>query len=151
MEIFIEPPRFLCYGRPISRLRRKILLMHPWDKPSIMATSRWDLPSAYNLTIRCFVAWSPLKVQININSRYRNPSPQKSIKVVMARQTLLQVTILNFFVFLLSLSGPQTVLTVFRHLIWLRNGSMKSTVFRISQLKIRPATLNTDQINANAI
>ena len=49
----------------------------------------------------------------------------------MARQTSLQVTTpeLTFF-FLLSLSGPQTMLTVFGHSIWLRNGLMKSTVFR---------------------
>ena len=33
VEIFIEPPRFLWCGRPISRLRLKILLMHPWDTP----------------------------------------------------------------------------------------------------------------------
>ena len=52
VEIFIEPPRFLWCGRPVSRLRRKILLMHPWDTPSILATSRIELPSADNLTIR---------------------------------------------------------------------------------------------------
>ena len=39
-----------------------------------------------------FVAWSPLKVQRNINSLYRNPTLHKSIKVVMAKQTSLQVT-----------------------------------------------------------
>ena len=31
VEILIEPPRFLWCGRPVSRLRRKILLIHPWD------------------------------------------------------------------------------------------------------------------------
>ena len=51
VEIFIEPPRFLWCGRPVPRLRRKILLMHPWDTPSILAISRWELPSAHNLTI----------------------------------------------------------------------------------------------------
>ena len=53
MEIFIEPPRFLRCGRPVSRLHRKILLMHPWDTTSILATSCWELPSADNLTLRC--------------------------------------------------------------------------------------------------
>ena len=53
VEIFIEPPRFLWCGRPVSRLRHQILLMHPWDTPSILATSRWVLPSAGNRTIRC--------------------------------------------------------------------------------------------------
>ena len=47
-------------------------------------------------------------------------------KMVMARQTLLQVTTreLTFFP-LLNLSGPQTILTVFGHSISLCNGSMK--------------------------
>ena len=52
LEIFFECPRFLWCGRPVSRFRRKTLLMHPWDTPSILATSRWELPSADNLTIR---------------------------------------------------------------------------------------------------
>ena len=49
----------------------------------------------------------------------------------MARQISLQVITheLTFFL-LLSLSGPQTIMTVFGHSIWLRNGSMQSTVFR---------------------
>ena len=55
VEIFIRPPRFLWCGRPVSRLHRKILLMHPWDTPSILATSRWELLSADNLTIRCCI------------------------------------------------------------------------------------------------
>ena len=55
VEIFIEPPSFLWCGRPVSRLRRKILLIHPWDTPSILATSLWELPSANNLTIRCSI------------------------------------------------------------------------------------------------
>ena len=52
-------------------------------------------------------------------------------KVVMARLTSPQVTTpeLTFFL-LLSLSVPQTILTVFGHSIWLRKGSMKLTVFR---------------------
>ena len=77
------------------------------------------------------VARSPLKVQRNINSLYRNPTLHKSTKVEMARQTSLQVTTLELtFFLLLSLSGPQTILTVFGHSIWLRNGSMKTTAFR---------------------
>ena len=53
LEIFIEPPRFFWCGWPVSRLHRKILLMHPWDTYSTLATSRWKLPSANNLIIRC--------------------------------------------------------------------------------------------------
>ena len=76
-----------------------------------------------------FVALSPLKVQRNIKSLYWDPTLHKSIKVVMARQTSLQVTTpeLTFFL-LLSLSSPQTILTVFGHKLWLRNGSIKSKV-----------------------
>ena len=33
-RIFIKPPRFLWYGRPVSWLCCKILLMHPWDTPA---------------------------------------------------------------------------------------------------------------------
>ena len=106
--------------------------------PSFLATSRCELTSANNLTIRCSicsgnncVAWSTLKIQSNINSLYRNPTLHKSIKVVMTRQTLLQVTTpeLTFFL-LMSLSGPQTILTVFGHSVWLCNGSIISTIFR---------------------
>ena len=49
----------------------------------------------------------------------------------MARQTSPQVTTPEHtFFLLLSLSGSQTILTLFGHSIWLRNGSMKSIVFR---------------------
>ena len=90
VEIFIVPPRFLPGGWTVSRLCRKILLMHPWDAPRILATSRWELPSADNLTIPCsicsgkFVAWSSFKFQRNINSLYRNRRLHKGIKLVMA-------------------------------------------------------------------
>ena len=126
VEIFIDPPLFVWCGWPVSRLRRMILLMHPWDTPSILATSCWELPCANTLTIRCsiccgkFCGMIPFKIQIKINSLYRNPTLHKSIKVVMARQSS----------FLLSVSGPQTTLTVFGHSIWLRNRSKKSTIFR---------------------
>ena len=122
VEIFIEPPRFLWY-RPVSRLRRKILFMHPRDKhPAfwLLLAEACHLPTTWQLAavfaLANFVAWSPSKVQRNINNLYRNPTLYKSIKVVMARQTSLQVT------------TPE--LTVFGHSIWLRNGSMQSTVFR---------------------
>ena len=55
LDIFIEPPFFLRCGRPVSRLGQKILLMHPWDISSILPTSRWELPSADNLTIPCSI------------------------------------------------------------------------------------------------
>ena len=55
VEIVIKPPRVFWCGRPVSRLRCKILLMHPWDTPSILATFHWELPSAGNLTIRCSI------------------------------------------------------------------------------------------------
>ena len=47
----------------------------------------WQLATVFALAN--FVAWSPLKVQRNINSLYRNPTLHKSIKMVMARQTSL--------------------------------------------------------------
>ena len=114
VEIFIELPRFLWCGRLVSRLCRKIMLMHPWDTPSILVTSRWELPSADNLTIRCstccgkFCGMIPLKVQWNINSLYRNPTLHNCIKVVMPRQTSLQVTTpkLTFFTSLESQWSP---------------------------------------------
>ena len=55
VEVFIEPLRFLWCSRPVSQLRRKILLMPPWDTPSILTTSCWEFPSADNLTIRCSI------------------------------------------------------------------------------------------------
>ena len=96
-------------------------------------TSRLPLMWSASLSVALanFVAWSPLKVQRNINSLYRNPTLHKSIKLVMARQTSLQMTTPELPLFLLlRLSCPQTILTVFGHSIWLRNGSTKSTVFR---------------------
>ena len=55
VDIFTKSPRFLWCGRPVSRLHRKILVMHPWDTPSTLATSCWELPSADNLTICCSI------------------------------------------------------------------------------------------------
>ena len=98
VEILIEPPRFLWCGRPVSRLRRKILLMHPWDPPAswLLFAENCHLPTtrpiAAVFALANFVAWSPLKVQRNINSRYRKPRMHKNINVVMAWQTSLQVT-----------------------------------------------------------
>ena len=73
VEIFIQPPRFLWCGRPVSRLRRKILLMHPWDTPSILATSCWELPSADNLTIRCSICSCKFcgMIPIKISKKYQ--------------------------------------------------------------------------------
>ena len=68
MEIFILPPRFLWYGRPVSQLRRQILLMHPWDTPCILATSCWEVPFAYNLTSRCNVCSGKCCGMIPFNS-----------------------------------------------------------------------------------
>ena len=72
VEISIEPPRFLWCGRPVSRLRHKILLMHPWDTPSILATSRWELPSADNLTIRCSICCGKFCGMIPFKSSKKN-------------------------------------------------------------------------------
>ena len=69
-------------------------------------------------------------IQRNINSLYRNPTLHKSIKVVMARQTLLQVTTPELTFSFSWVSAVQTILTVFGHSIWLCNGSIKSIVFR---------------------
>ena len=80
----------------------------------------WQFAAVF--AVANFVAWSSLKVQRNINNPYRNPTLHKSIKVVMARQTSLQVTTPKL------IFPPDN--TVFGHSIWLRNGSMKSTVFR---------------------
>ena len=93
VEIFIEPPRFLWCGRPVSWLRRKILLMHPWDTLTswILLTENCHLPTTWHFAavfaLANFVEWSPLKVQRNISSLYRSPTLHKSIKVVMAKQT----------------------------------------------------------------
>ena len=110
----------------------------------LLLAENCHLPTTWQFTalfaLANFVAWSPLKVQRNVNNLCRNATLHKSIKVVMARQTSLQVTTpeLTFFL-LLSLSSPQTILTVFGHSIWLRNGSMKSTVFRFA---IEHTTIN---------
>ena len=98
----------------------KILLMHFWDTLAswLLLAENFHLPTTLQFAavfaLGNFVAWSPLKIQRNINSLYRNPTLHKSIKMVMARQSSLQVTIpeQTFFI-LLSLSDPQTILTVF--------------------------------------
>ena len=73
VEIFIIPPRLLWCGWPVSRWHCKILLMEPWDAPSILATSRWELPSADNLTICCSICPSKLCGMIPFKSskKYR--------------------------------------------------------------------------------
>ena len=116
VEIFIEPPRFLWCGRPVPRLRRKICLCILETPPTswLFLAENCHLPTTWQFP-----------------RLYRNPSLHKSITVVMASQTSLRVTSPEptFFI-LLSLSCPQTILNVFGHSIWSRNGSMKSTVFR---------------------
>ena len=98
-----------------------------------------------------FVAGSPLKVQRNINSLYRNPTLHKSIKVVMARQTSLQVTTpeLTF-----SFSWVSAIPRQY----WLRLAIQFGCVmdrwyqqYFVPHLNIRPETINTYQIHANAI
>ena len=88
----------------------------------------WQFAAVFALAN--FAAWSPLKVQRNINSFYRNPTLHTSIKVVMAKQTSLQVTTPELTFSFSWVSAVHTILTVFGHSIWLHNGSMKSTVFR---------------------
>ena len=74
------PPRFRWCGRQVCRLHCKILLMHPWDTPAswLLLAENCHLPTTWQfaaiLTVSNIVAWSPLKVQRNINSLYRNPS-----------------------------------------------------------------------------
>ena len=126
-DIRLPNRRIICIRRhPVLETRPAswLLLAENCHLPTT-----WQFAAVFAL--EKFVAWFPLKVKKNINSPYRSPTLHKSIKVVMARQTSLQVTTpeLNFFL-PLSLSGPQTILTVLCHSIWLRNGSMKSTVFR---------------------
>ena len=71
VEIFIESPRFLWCGRPVSRLRGKILFMHPWDTPSILATSCRELPSAHNLTICCGICLGKFCVPFRSSKKYQ--------------------------------------------------------------------------------
>ena len=68
----------------------------------------------------------------------------------MAWQTSLQVTTpeLTFFL-LLNLSGPQTGLTVTIQFGYAMDRWNQE--YFVPQLNIRPETINTDQIHANAI
>ena len=156
VEIFIEPPRFLWCGRPVSFASQNFAyasLRHP----SILATSRLDLPSANKLTIRCsiccgkFCGMIPFKSSKKYHGLYRNPTLHKRIKVVMARETSLQVTTpeLTFFL-LLSLSGPQTIQTAFGPQFGYVMDRWNQNYF-VLQLNILPETINADQIHTNAI
>ena len=87
----------------------------------------WQFAAVF--AVANFVVWSPLKVQRNINSLYRNPL-HKSIKVVMARQTSLQVTTkeLTF-----SFSWVSAVLRQYWMCLPIQFGNVmdrRSTVFR---------------------
>ena len=70
----------------------------------------------------------------------------------MARQTSLQVTIpeLTFFL-MLCLSGPQTILTEFGVIQFGYEMDRWNQQYFVPQLNIRPETINTDQIHANAV
>ena len=147
----------LMWSASLSVESQNFAYLHTWDSPSILATSRWELPSADNLTIRCsfalanFVAWSPLKVQRNINSLYQNPTLHNSIKVVTARQTSLQVTTpeLTF-----SFSWVSAVPRQYWLCLAIQFGYVMdrwNQQYFVPQLNIRPETTNTDQIHANAI
>ena len=129
------------------------------ETPIIPATSRWELPSADLPTCQFaavfamanFVAWSPLRVKKNINSLYRNPKLHKSIKVVMARQTSLQVTTpeLTF-----SFSWVSAVPRQYWLCLAIQFGYVMdrwNQQYFVPQLNIRPETVNTDQIHANGI
>ena len=91
-----------------------------------------------------FMAWSPLKVQGNINNLYRNPTSQKSIKVVMARQTSLQATTpeLTF-----SFSWVSAVPRQYWLCLAIQFGYVMDRYnqqYFVLQLNIRPETMNTD-------
>ena len=152
MEILIETPRFLWRGWPVSWLHLKILLMHPWDTPSILVTchlpTTWQFAAIFALA--SFVAWSPLKVQRNINSLYWNPTLHKSIKVGMARQTSLQVLPLNT---LISFSCVSVVPRQYWLCLAIQFGYVMdrwNQQYFIPQLSMPPETINTDQVHANA-
>ena len=151
VEIFREPPRFLWCGRP------KILLMHPWDTPAswlLLANNcylltTWQFTAVFALAN--FVAWSPLRLK-NINILYRNTTLHKSIKVVMARQTSLQLTTpeLTFFSFSCVPAVPRQywlcVAIQFGYVMDRWNQK-----YFIPQLNIRAEALNTHQMQANTI
>ena len=146
VEIFIEPPRFLWCGRPISCLPPASWL--PLGENCHLPTT-WQFAAVFGLAN--FVAWSPLKVKKNINSLYRNPTPHKSIKVVMARQTSLQVTTpeLTF-----SFSWVSAVPRQYWLCLAIQFGYIMdrwNQQYFVPPLNIRPETTNTDQIHANAI
>ena len=83
VEIFIEPPRFLWYCQPVPRLHYKIFLMLETPPASWLLLAEnchmptiWQFAAVFSLAN--FVAWSPLTVQRNIKSLYRNPMLHKS-------------------------------------------------------------------------
>ena len=69
----------------------------------------------------------------------------------MARQTSLEVTTPELTFFFSSVAViPRQYWLCLAYSIWLRTGSMKSTVFRFAN-NIWPEMINTDQIHAYAI
>ena len=144
VEIFIEPPRILWWGclciletAPAS-WRLLAENCHP--------QTTWQFAAVFIVTD--FVAWSPLTVQRNINGPYRNPMLHKSIKVVMARQTSLQVTTLNWpFSFFWVSAVPR------QYCVWQFNYVMDrwNWQYFVRQLNIWPESINTYQIHTNDI
>ena len=115
--IFIEPPRFLwVVGQSIGCVAKFCLCILETPPASwLLLAENCHLPTTWKFTavfaVANSVVLSPLKVQRNINSLYRNPTLHKSIKVVIAWQTSLQVTTPELTIFLLlTLRGPQTML-----------------------------------------
>ena len=109
----------------------------------------WQFAAVFALAN--FVAWSPSQVQRNINGLYRYLMLRKSIRVVMARQTSLQMTTPE-------LSYSFTWVSVVPRQYWLclviQFGYVMdrwNQQYFAPQLNMRPETMNTHQIHANAI
>ena len=125
-DIHLPNRRIICICRLRAEMKQFILtIWSSWRSycSVVIFIENFHLPTAWRFAavfaLANYMAWSPLTVQRNINSLYRNPTLHKSITMVMARQSSLQVTTLELIFFLLlSLSGPQTILTVFGHSIW---------------------------------
>ena len=129
-------------------------LRHP-QHPGYSVTEDCHLPTTWQFdavfAMANLVAWFPLKVQRNINSLYRNPTLHKSNKVVMARQTSLQVTTseLTFFISWVSVLPRQYWPCLAIQFVYVMDRWNQQ--YFVPQLNIRPETINTDQIHANAI
>ena len=105
----------------------------------------WQFSAVFALVN--FAAWSPLKVQRNINSLYRNPTLHKNIKVVMARQISLQVTTLNSLFASWVTAVPRQYWLCLAIQFGYAMDRWNQQYF-VPQLNIRRETINNDQINA---